>query len=290
MIFNILRTGLGLLLGLFVWVNSIHSRVAPYNSLDFEPKSILLESWESEGWSAITFPKTPVGHVRVAMIDGRAPGVLINNNNKLLGLSFAFVYPGFNKIEILPPKNMTVTRYTGEFTVDGERSRYTTVGMELPGRVKTIAVWVLSKACECYVEAVLEDWKGTLHSVYLGDLREHGWSHKKVEIPGRISQSIGKVADRRLLLFRKFVVRTYATSEALGTSFLYFDSFKITTELNESRQDGLDIVFDEEDRAEQRRATGYLEEVIPYKSQNHNSKITNGTGENLLPGETVPAN
>ena len=135
----------------------------------------------------------------VKLIKGTPRDIKENENYdqaRVLGVKYAFTFPGYNTVTVRPPSvdQYTVERprpYLNELALaEGyeKRSCYdnpalsTSVttqraqmvdcvtGVELPGQVKQVSVWVLGRGNEYKLEGWIEDWKGDTHIYDFGSV------------------------------------------------------------------------------------------------------------------------
>ncbi len=191
---------------------------------------------------------------------------------RIYGLKFAFTFPGYNVITLQPPHvdHYVVERprpFMNEQALEGtykprscykdpERSKITRTnrgqfvdclyGVELPGSVKKISVWVAGRGNEYTMEAWLEDWTGASHILKFGSLDFVGWRPLSVEIPRNVPQDVDSFPQTKSLVLKSLKIR--ATPEtSLETVYLFFDELRVLTDVFEVHFDGAQISFDQDD-------------------------------------------
>jgi hypothetical protein len=144
-----------------------------------------------------------------------------------LGIHGRFDRRGFNWIDIYPTK-------------PGEGSEDEPIEIPIPGRVRTIDMWVWGANLNFYVEAYLRDHQGVVHCVRMGDIAHQGWRNIRANIPNHIRQSRRILPRYAGLTFVKFRIWTQPT-EKVGDFYVYFKQFKALTDMFESYFDGDDL-------------------------------------------------
>lgn len=226
-----------------------------------ELRSIVVENWEEEPWVAFADPLPPESSVEVKIVKGRPQNLAFDRaNNNSLGLRFQFVYPGYNVVTLLPPASKKVRRYAGQLDENNKPKYYETPGIELPGKVKAISVWVLGRGNNYTLEGWIEDWKGDTHILNFGSLDFIGWRPLTVKIPENIPQDITSYPATKTLVFKRFVIRStkHTTTEKV---VLFFDTLKVLTDMYDLFFDGADMDFDEQDRQEKLAVKKYATQL-----------------------------
>jgi hypothetical protein len=154
----------------------------------------------------------------------------INRNNpetiRSLGIHGRFDRRGYNWIDIYP-----VLRDDPD-----ERA----VGIPIPGRVRTIDMWVWGANFRYYIEIYLRDFQGVPHVLKLGDINYRGWRNLSVNIPTRIQQTRRTLPSHAGLEFLKFRIWTQPV-ERVDDFYVYFKQLKILTDMFERMFDGDDL-------------------------------------------------
>lgn len=229
-----------------------------------ELRSLIVEGWESVKWDAASEPPAPIGTVDTKLVDGRPASLAFDSGNKKsMGLKFRFVYPGYNKVIITPPKDKMVKRYTGQLDEENKPKFREVPGVELPGKVKAVSVWVLGRANEYQLEGWIEDWTGDNHIFQFGTLDYVGWKPLTVEIPENMPQGVESYPQTKTLVFKRFIIRsTPKTSQE--EVILFFDSLKVLTDMYDIFFDGAELSYDDEDKENKERMKKYQEELLRY--------------------------
>ena len=227
-----------------------------------EIRVVIIDPWEATPWEAQAFPTAPEGSATTNIVAGR-PDDLSNNSKNInsMGLKFNFVYPGHNKVELLPPKEKIVKRNLGQLDDNNKPKIIDVRGIELPGKVLAISTWVLGRGFAYDLECWVQDWKGATHVLNMGSLDFVGWKPLTVKVPGYILQNSDTYPQNRPLLFRKFVIRSTPMSPP-GDMVVFFDSLKILTRVYETNFDGADMSFDETDKSEKERMSKYTKDFL----------------------------
>ncbi|MDR0314182.1 MAG: flagellar filament outer layer protein FlaA [Treponema sp.] len=155
------------------------------------------------------------------------PQVLYGSNPQReilsLGIWGKFDRRGYNWIDLYP---------VGD---DGEAFE-----IPLPGRIRDFDAWIWGANHNFYVEIYLRDYRGVVHSVYLGSLAYQGWRNLRVRLPTNIPQSRPILPYLAGLSFVKFRIWTTPTA-AVDNFYIYIDHFKVLTDVFESLFDGSDL-------------------------------------------------
>ncbi|MCS7204222.1 MAG: flagellar filament outer layer protein FlaA [Leptospiraceae bacterium] len=258
-----------------------------------EVRAVTVESWDRDfsgggyGWEVHTDkdtktrgPYQPIAsnlqaEREVKLIRGTPADIRYNIDRedvRILGVKFAFTFPGYNVVTIRPPAvdQYIVERprpYLNELALVETykaRSCYQNpalstvfrtqraqmidcvVGIELPGEVQKISVWVLGRGNEYTLEGWIEDWRGDTHILKFGSLDFVGWRPLTVNIPRNIPQSVESYPQIKTLVFKQFKVRS-TPETSLETVYLFFDELRILTNIFEPYFDGAQIDFDKAD-------------------------------------------
>jgi hypothetical protein len=203
------------------------------NTVDFE--SVVLENFDGTSdyeWRVdaskfatktddMTYPRlTYVAAWPMALFGQNREGKEL----KSLGIWGRFDRKGYNWIDIYP-----VLKDEGE---DAEPYE-----IPIPGRISYLDMWVWGSNLDFYVEAYLRDFQGVVHNIRMGNIGYTGWKNIRAGIPNNIIQSKRVLPRRAGLTFVKFRVWTQPT-EPVNDFYIYFDQFKVLTDMFESLYDG----------------------------------------------------
>lgn len=226
-----------------------------------ELRSIIVEPFEATPWVIEANPKPPESSAEINLVEGKPQNLSYDEGNKKsMGVRYQFVYPGNNTIVLTPPADKQVERMTGQLDNENKPKKVTVPGIELPGKVKAISVWVLGRGNEYTLEGWIEDWRGDTHILKMGSLDFIGWRPLSAKIPENIPQDVYSYPQTKTLVFKKFVIRsTPKTSQEKVV--LFFDSLKVLTDMYDVHFDGADMNFDEADKEEKARLKAYEEQL-----------------------------
>ena len=278
-----------------------------------ELRAITIESWDRDytklgyGWEVLTnkdntYPGAQYNHDyagpqverAIKLIKG-SPGDIKENLNfdkaYILGIKFAFTFPGNNVVTVRPPRqtdHYMVERprpYLNELALAGtakNRSCYKNAkfsrnrkgarpqvvdcvnGIEMPGNVKAISVWINGRGNEYDLEAWLEDWRGDTHILKFGSVDFVGWRPLMVFIPKQIPQEVASYPQIKTLVFRQFKIRNRPNT-SLEPVYLFFDELRILTDVFEVHFDGAQISFDEDDCTQKQRLYDVIRKNTRFK-------------------------
>ncbi|MES0488671.1 MAG: flagellar filament outer layer protein FlaA [Leptospirales bacterium] len=235
-----------------------------------ELRSIVVEGWENAKWVAKVVPGEPQGIIESKLVDGQPKNLLQDKGNKKsFAIRYEFVYSGVeNKVVLVPPADKVVKRPLDVLDENNERRYESVPGIELPGKVKAVSVWILGRGNEYILEGWIEDWKGDTHIYKFGSLDFVGWRPLTVIIPDSVPQDVSSYPQTKTLVFKKFVIRsTHKTSNE--SVILFFDSLKVLTDVYDVYFDGADMDFDQKDRDQK-------DKMIDYEKRLKEDAIGNG--------------
>ena len=110
----------------------------------------------------------------------------------------------------------------------------------IPGRLRSLDMWVWGSNLNYYLEAFVRDHTGVVHSLYLGSLAFAGWRNMQVRIPNHIPQTRRVLPRFAGLSFVKFRIWTTPV-ERVDNFFIYFNQLKVLTDVFDSLFDGNDL-------------------------------------------------
>ena len=253
----------GLIIALLFATSSYSIETAIGDDVDsLELRSIIVESWEKDVWQTSVNPSAPQANIEARLVKGKPKNLLQDTGNKnSFAIRFEFVYGREgNIVELFPPETKTTTRLMDQLDEENNRKTYTVPGIELPGKVKAVSVWVLGRGNEYNLEGWIEDWKGDTHIYQFGSIDFVGWRPMTVVIPDNVPQDVDSYPQTKTLVFKKFVLRsTHRTSNE--SVVVFFDSLKVLTDVFDVYFDGADMDFDEKDAEEKARLRKYEEQL-----------------------------
>lgn len=240
---------------------------------DFENAKIV-DKVEDDGWFVTSNPKeylkgdettkqkkNPIMALKLKVVDGGpndmkveeaySPTGLGKEKKKNLGLHFRFRYPGNNSVSIEPPMELDWKERTPVKTYDqAARKDIQERGLQLPGRVKSISMWVHARGFPYTIELWVKDFKGDVHILEKKSINYVGWRPLIFDIPGDMPQSSDTYPVTRVSKLVKIVIRevTNIGGEYSGTSvrnsqdiYVFFDQIKVLTDTYEVFFDGQDL-------------------------------------------------
>ncbi len=144
-----------------------------------------------------------------------------------LGVNTMFDRQGLNFVEIIP-------------AVKNDEGKWVPNPIPIPGRAKSIDMWVLGSNYKYSIEIHLSDYRGVTHVLPLGNLNYIGWKNLTAEIPSNIPQSIRYVPHYKGLTLEKLVLWTRPT-ERVNDYYVWIDQIKVLTDIFESPFDGQEL-------------------------------------------------
>lgn len=257
-----------------------------------ELRSITIESWDRDysgagyGWEVRTNRDTRVpgaynheasnmmSEREVKLIEGTPQDIRENigyDEARVLGVNFAFTFPGNNVVYIKPPRvdHYIIERPREHFNEmameegfrqpacydnpalntarSGRAQAIDCVnGVEMPGQVEHISVWVLGRGNQYDLEAWIEDWKGETHILRMGSVDFVGWRPLSTRVPANIPQEVDSFPMTKNLVFKQLVLRSRPNT-SLEPVYIFFDELRVLTNVFEVHFDGANIDFDEAD-------------------------------------------
>jgi hypothetical protein len=143
---------------------------------------------------------------------------------KSLGIWGRFDRRGYNWIDVYP-----VAAGGGDDASPAE--------IPIPGRARYLDMWVWGSNLNYYVEVYVRDYQGVIHIIRLGDIGYTGWKNLRVAVPNNIPQSKRVLPRLAALTFVKFRIWTLP-AEPVNNFYVYFDQFKVLTDVFELNYDG----------------------------------------------------
>ncbi len=143
---------------------------------------------------------------------------------EVLGAHFKFDRQGYNYIEFIPVK-------------EDDEGNVVHNPIEIPGRVKQFDLWVWGSDFDYYMEVHIQDWRGVVHTLMLGDLNFTGWKNLSTGIPSYIPQAQQYAPYLAGLQLVKLVIWTKPV-ERVHNCYVYLDQLKVLTDVFVTRFDG----------------------------------------------------
>jgi len=112
----------------------------------------------------------------------------------------------------------------------------------MPGRVRSIDMWVWGSNLNFVLEAYVRDYRGVVHIIPMGSLAFPGWRNMTASIPHQIRQETRILPTFAQLRFVKFRIWT-EPHERVDNFFIYFNQLKILT-------DNYEVIFDGDELAD----------------------------------------
>ncbi len=153
-----------------------------------------------------------------------------NKDHFALGIHAKFDRKGYNAIKIIPAKK--------------ENGKLVPSPLLIPGRAKTMDLWVWGSNYNYYMDLHLRDYQGVDHVITLGDLTFQGWRNLTAIIPGSIPQARRHIPRYQPLELTELVIWTRPT-ESVDDFYVFLDQVKVLTDMFETRFDG-DNLADED--------------------------------------------
>lgn len=237
-----------------------------------ELRSIIIESWENEPWTATPNPGPPqVMLDDTKLVEGRPRNLEFDKGDKKsMGLRFRFIYPGYNTITLTPPKSKVVKRYTGQLDKDNKPKYVEVPGLELPGQVKAISLWVLGRGHAYDIDFWVEDWTGDTYILKGGSLDFIGWRPITVVVPPAAKQVVQAYPQTKTLVLKKIVIKTTPKTSTEEVVF-FFDSLKVLTDVFDVFFDGAEMNFDDADKMKKERMREYQKQLKKASSGSESS-------------------
>jgi hypothetical protein len=141
---------------------------------------------------------------------------------KSFGIRGRFDRQGYNWIDVYP--------------VTGEGDNAQPFETPIPGRLRYFDLWVWSANMDLYIDAMIRDYQGIVHTIHFGTLAFTGWKNMRALIPSTIRQNKRSMPTHAKIQFVKFRIWTQPL-ERVGDFYIYFKQLKALT-------DNFDTMFD----------------------------------------------
>ena len=196
-------------------------------------------------WQVMGSKFSTEGYPRLTYFEEEWPYDLFGPNPEnaeelqILGVNSKFDRLGFNQFEIIPGV--------------GEGDDWEARPIDLPGRVKTVDLWVWGSRFKYSIEMHFLDHQGLAYRLDLiqsdnkramGSLNFSGWKNMYLDIPNYISQSVVYQPHYKGLRMTKMIVYT-DPSENVGDFYVFLDHLKILTDKHETHYDGVGLTSPE---------------------------------------------
>jgi hypothetical protein len=162
----------------------------------------------------------------VAVFGGHSRRTADSAPVRSLGMNGRFDRQGYNWIDLYP--------------VLADDPDETPFEIPIPGRIRSLDLWVWGANLRFYIEVYLRDYMGVIHPLRLGDINYQGWRNLQINIPTHIRQSRRTIPNYAGLSFVKFRIWTYP-DERVDNFYIYFKQLKILTDMFENLFDGNDL-------------------------------------------------
>ena len=153
-----------------------------------------------------------------------------NRDNKplyALGIHAKFDRKSYNYIELIPAEKDSSGKLVPK-------------GIPIPGRVRSIDMWVWGANYNYTLDLYLRDYEGVDHVIHMGSLMFAGWRDLVGMISGAIPQSRTYIPRYAGLEMTKLVIWT-APDERVDDYYFFIDEITCITDLFESKFDGDDL-------------------------------------------------
>jgi hypothetical protein len=142
---------------------------------------------------------------------------------KSLGIRGRFDRQGYNWIDVYP--------------VSGMGNDAKPFEIPMPGRVRYLDLWVWSANVDLYIDAMVRDYQGIVHTIHFGNIAHTGWKNLRANIPNNVRQEKRVLPSHAGLTFVKFRIWTQPI-EKVGDFYIYFKQLKALTDTFETMFDG----------------------------------------------------
>ncbi len=186
-------------------------------------------TWNAQGSRFVT-----EGYPKLQYFEGMPNSLRWTQNDpektyRVLGMQTRFDRKGDNWIEIFP-----VSKETGE---NGEPLPYE---IPLVGNVSQVDMWVWGAGYLYYLELLVRDGDGRVHTLDFGPLNHSGWKNITVKVPGYIKQQSRLLSGPRNMTLVGMRIRS-DPRENVDNFTVYFDQLKILTDTFVNVYDGFEF-------------------------------------------------
>ena len=229
---------------------------------------------EDDGWFISSTPKeytkgdeetrkrkNPVLKLELKSVDGgssdmrvedeSSPTGLGKEKKKVMGINFQFRYPGNNSVSIEPPFEVDWKERTPVLTYDQAlRKEVAERGLQLPGRIKAISMWVHGRGFPYTLELWIKDFKGDIHILRKQPVNFVGWQPLIFDVPIFIPQTADTYPITRAVKLVRIVLRetTHISGERARSAtsnttsaYIFFDQIKVLSDTYEVYFDGQEL-------------------------------------------------
>ncbi|MFH0975764.1 MAG: flagellar filament outer layer protein FlaA [Spirochaetota bacterium] len=261
-VFSIIAIFLAVLIFGFPGAKTANSKVitnVPADISSKELRAVVVEDFETPAeYTLETVPKKntdpkrdPVPTLQLKYIDSGPADLKAEKwsadkkgmeKKKVLGVHFRFKYPGYNRVDIIPPLEVQWDDPSRKITTyDSRTGKYIQENaIQLPGQARGLSMWVHGRGDDYYLDCWVKDWKGEVHILKFGSLNYVGWKPLMAEIPRYIPQEVETYPQTKLLKVIRFVIRSTPDAAAQDT-YIFFDQLKVLTDIYEVNFDGQEL-------------------------------------------------
>ncbi|OQY34152.1 MAG: hypothetical protein B6241_05550 [Spirochaetaceae bacterium 4572_59] len=207
--------------------------------------SAVHEDGEPIVWQIMGSKFSTEGYPRMQYVPGEWPDDLFGPNPEnaedlqVLGMNSRFDRMGYNQIEIIAGA--------------GEGDSWEAKPIILPGRVKTVDLWVWGSRYKYSIEMHFLDYQGLAYRLDLiqsdnkravGSINFSGWKNMYLDIPNYIKQSVVYQPEFKGLRLTKIVIYTNP-EENVNNFYVYLDHLKVLCDKHETYYDGFNLTSPE---------------------------------------------
>ena len=205
--------------------------------------------------------KNPVLKLDLRSIDGgssdmrveeeSSPTGLGKEKKKVMGINFQFRYPGNNSVSIEPPFELDWKERTPVLTYDQAlRKEVAERGVQLPGRIKSVSMWVHGRGFPYTLEIWIKDYKGDVHILSKQPVNFIGWQPISFDVPVYVPQTADTYPVTRVVKLVRIVLRettrisgevTRTTASNTTNAYIFLDQIKVLTDTYEVYFDGQEL-------------------------------------------------